>query len=47
MTLRDAGHGVNEHGEKTIAEHGLCFGSTLAILAVLAFGLQWAISAIA
>lgn len=43
MSLRDA----TQHGEKTVVEHGLCFGSALAILAVAAFALQWLIAAIA
>jgi hypothetical protein len=47
MSLRDVGHGVGEHGEKSVVEHGLCFGSALAILAVAAFALQWVISAVA
>lgn len=52
MALEDAGHrtGQNDlrsHGEKSVAEHGLCFGSALAILAVAAYGLQWLISALA
>lgn len=51
MSLRDAGHDLSEFaktesGEKSLAEHGLCFGSALAILAVLAFALQWLIAAI-
>lgn len=47
MALQDAGHGVSQHGEKSVVEHGLCFGSALAILAVAAFALQWVIGAIA
>ncbi|WP_176695887.1 hypothetical protein [Phenylobacterium immobile] len=47
MSLRDEGHGLSEHGEKSVVEHGLCFGSALAILAVAAFVLQWVISTLA
>lgn len=47
MSLRDvAGHAPAEHGEKTVVEHGLCFGSALALLAAAAFGLQWLIAVI-
>lgn len=51
MSLRDVAAPLRTqvrapHGEKTVVEHGLCFGSTLAVLAVVAFALQWLIEAI-
>jgi hypothetical protein len=52
MSLRDAGHdlghhAISKHGEKSVAEHGLCFGSILVLLALAAFALQWLIETLA
>ncbi len=33
-------HGTN-HPVKSVGEHGVCFGLTLAVLTAAAFGLQW------
>ena len=37
MALHEGSH----HEHKSVAEHGLCFGSTLLLLIAAVFGLQW------
>ena len=34
-------HHGTEHPPKSVAEHSVCFGVTLAALTAAAFGLQW------
>jgi hypothetical protein len=37
MALHDGSH----HEHKSVAEHGLCFGTAIALLTAAAFALQW------
>lgn len=37
MSLHDA----TGHSHKTVAEHGVCFGTAVLILTAVAVGLQW------
>jgi|GEM_PF-6511293 len=37
MALHESSH----HQQKSVLEHGICFGLTAALLMAAAFGLQW------